>query len=275
MQRNMTKLIDSHCHIHSFGPNSEDQTASKWAKLGLDPKEIIRRAEASKVMEFICVGTDLADSAAAVSFAQANEGCYAAVGIHPHEAKRYINDPKAQAEFSELLKQPKVVAIGECGLDYYYQHSDPLEQEAILKFQLDLAHKNNLALIFHVREAFSDFWPIFDSYSKGTLRGVLHSFTDTKETLTAAIDRGLYIGVNGIATFAKDPAQKEMFKAISLDRLLLETDAPYLTPAPYRGNINEPKYIVRIAEFLAELRQVKLETLERAATDNTKLLFGI
>ncbi len=271
----MIKLIDSHCHIHSFGPNSEDQTVSKWAKLGLGPDEIIRRAKAAGIEEFICVGTDLEDSVAAVSFAQANQGCYAAIGIHPHEAKRYVNNPKAQADFGELLKQPKVVAIGECGLDYYYQHSDPLEQAAILRFQLDLASRNNVPLIFHVREAYSDFWPIFNSYPNGTLRGVLHSFTDTEETLSTAINKGLYIGVNGIATFAKDPAQKEMFKAIPLDRLLLETDAPYLTPAPYRGNINEPKYIVQIVEFLAELKQVKIDQLEQSATDNTKRLFGI
>ncbi len=271
----MIKLIDSHCHIHSFGPTSEDQTSRKWAKLGLGPDEIINRARETGVEEFICVGTELEDSVAAVSFAQASTGCYAAVGIHPHEAKRFFSNPKASAEFSELIKQPKVIAIGECGLDYYYQHSEPLDQEKILRFQLDQAIKNNLPLIFHVREAYSDFWPIFDSYPKGRLRGVLHSFTDTKETLDMAIDRGLYIGVNGIATFAKDPLLKEMFKAIPQNRLLLETDAPYLTPNPYRGNINEPKYIVRIVEFLAELRKVKLENLEQATIDNTKQLFGI
>jgi TatD DNase family protein len=272
----MNKLIDSHCHIHSVETSSEDQTASKWAKLGLSPIEIIRRAENEGVAQFICVGTDLTDSVVAAKFAQSNESCYAAVGIHPHEAKRYLNDSVAEDEFSRILKQPKVVAIGECGLDYHYQHSNPRDQEAMLRFQLDQAIEHNLPVIFHVREAYSDFWPIFDSYAtNGLLRGVLHSFTDTAETLDQAISRGLYIGVNGIATFAKDEAQINMYRSIPEANLLLETDSPYLTPMPYRGNVNEPKYIVRIAEFLAELRRVELDDLARVTTANTKKLFGI
>ncbi|MGH7233920.1 MAG: TatD family hydrolase [Candidatus Saccharimonadales bacterium] len=270
----MTNLIDTHCHIHSIGPTSEDQTANKWKELKLSPKQIISRAQSEGVSTFICIGTDLADSKAAVEFAQTNDDCYAAVGVHPHEARRFVNDQEAKAEFAALINQPKVVAIGECGLDYYYHHSNPQDQIAILKFQLDLALMHDLPLVFHVREAYSDFWPIINSYSKQP-RGVLHSFTDSIDTLNIAIEKNLYIGVNGIATFARSEEQLNMYRAIPQANLLLETDSPYLTPAPYRGNINEPKYIVRIAEFLAELRDSKLDDLARATIGNTKQLFGI
>ncbi len=267
------QLIDTHCHIHSVGKDVEEHTAAKWSELNQSPEEVIERANKAGITKFICVGTDLADSIKAVQFAQTHDNCYAAVGIHPHEARHFIANNAYKKDFIELLKQPRVVAIGECGLDYFYSHSTPSDQSTILKFQLDLAIENNLPVIFHVREAFNDFWPLFNSYTD-SLKGVLHSFTDTEETLVEAINRGLYIGVNGIATFAK-ANQGKMFKSIPLSNLLLETDAPYLTPAPYRGNINEPKYIVRVAEYMSDLKGVKIDELVKATTNNANLLFGI
>ena len=161
--------------------------------------------------------------------------------------------------------------IGEIGLDYYYTHSPKQTQLAALRAQLDVAVKYDLPVIFHVREAFDDFWPVFDSY-EGKIRGVLHSFTDTKDNLQKALDRGLYIGVNGISTFTKDEAQRQMFDAIPLDRLLFETDAPFLTPHPFRGKVNEPALVRNVAEYHAQRRQLSLEAIALQTTKNAQAL---
>lgn len=139
--------------------------------------------------------------------------------------------------------------------------------------QLKLAQKHDLPVVFHVREAFEVFWPVFDDYPG--LRGVLHSYTDNATNLERALQRELYIGINGIATFTKDQSQLEVYKSVPLKRLLLETDAPYLTPTPYRGSINEPKHIAAIAAFVADLRGETIEQLSDVTTANAKALFGI
>lgn len=168
----------------------------------------------------------------------------------------------------------KIVAVGECGLDYYYNHSPKEAQIEVLKFQIELALKHNLPMSFHVREAFDDFWPIYDSY--GTkIRGVLHSFTDNEKHLEEALKRGLYIGVNGISTFASSAAKRVIYRTIPQQSLLLETDAPFLTPIPFRGKVCEPKHVRVTAEFLSNLRDEKLETLAAATTRNAKELFQL
>lgn len=167
----------------------------------------------------------------------------------------------------------KIVAIGECGLDYFYNHSSKTDQIKALRFQIELAMQHNLPLIFHVRNALDDFWPIFDSYPN--LRGVLHSFTDTQANLDRALARGLYIGVNGIMTFTKDQAQLAMAKQIPLQKLLIETDAPFLTPVPLRGKVNEPANGRLVANFMATLRGEQLKELAAATTTNAQTLFGI
>lgn len=271
------EFIDTHCHIQSAGAeHGEKNTRDLWAKTNLGSNDIIKNAEAAGVTGLICVGCDLADSRLAVDFANAHEDCWASIGIHPHEASRYAGDTEKLAEFTSLAASQKVVAIGECGLDYFYDHSPKETQFEILKFQIKLAQKNNLPIIFHVREAFDDFWPIFESFNgKQKTRGVLHSFTDSRANLERALDHGLFIGVNGIATFTKNPKQLEVYRAVPLDKLLLETDAPFLTPVPYRGTINEPKYVRVVAEYLADLRGESLEALATATTTNGKELFGI
>lgn len=167
----------------------------------------------------------------------------------------------------------KIVAIGECGLDYFYGHSPKEDQEKALRFQIELALSHNLPLIFHVRDAFDDFWPIFDSYQG--IRGVVHSFTDNRDNLKKLLDRGLYVGINGITTFTKNEWQLENAKAVPGDRLLLETDAPFLTPVPLRGRVNEPANVRLVAEFLANLRNESLETLITQTTRNSLQLFSI
>jgi TatD DNase family protein len=253
----MIEFVDTHCHIH----------ASDYS---LDTTEVIAAGAVIGVTKAICVGTDEHDSAEAVSFVQDKQGLWASVGLHPHDAKL---GQEAFDALEKLVKQPKVVAIGECGLDYFYNHSDKLDQEKALRFQVELALSNNLPMIFHIRDAFEDFWPIFDSYAGIT--GVVHSFTAAQKELEEALNRGLYIGLNGIMTFTKDTEQLAAAKAIPLDKLVLETDTPFLTPVPLRGKVNEIKNVVLTADFLSKLRGESLENLGSATTRNAINLFEL
>ncbi len=267
-------LVDTHCHIQSAGrPVGERATREIWAKEGLNSDRMVTNASAAGVTRLVCVGCDLEDSNLAVSFVQEHAGCWASIGLHPHEAQHYAGVQEKLDAFAALASLPKVVAIGECGFDFYYNHSPKTAQAEVLIFQIELGLNRGLPMIFHVRDAFDDFWPVFDRY-KG-IRGVLHSFTDSADNLAKALERGLYIGVNGIATFAKDPAQLEVYRSVPSEKLLLETDAPFLTPIPFRGSINEPKRLGVVADFMAELRGEEREELARATTSNARKLFGI
>jgi TatD DNase family protein len=251
---------DTHCHIHEASYTDAEQS--------------LERAHDAGVERLICVGTDETTSLEAVEFAGKHDNVYASVGLHPHEAS---HGQKSIDTLEKLIKNDKnphvgkIVAVGECGLDYFYTHSPVEVQKQMLEAQLELASRYDLPVIFHVREAYADFWPIFDEY-KG-LRGVLHSFTDTAENLEQALSRGLYIGVNGISTFTKDVAQRAMFASIPLDRLLLETDSPFLTPVPHRGTVNEPAFITNVAHYIANLQAINLEELSRATQRNATTLF--
>ncbi len=253
-------LTDTHCHIHEASYPDADQALARAWKQG--------------VMRLICVGTDEGASEEAVVFAGKHENVWASVGLHPHDAKTGL---AAVYKLEALIKNDKnthvgkVVAVGECGLDYFYTHSPKEVQIKMLEAQLDLASRYALPVIFHVREAFDDFWPIFDRYTG--LRGVLHSFTDTRENLEKALARGLFVGVNGISTFTKDEKQREMFASIPPDRLLLETDSPFLTPIPHRGMVNEPAFITHVAHHIANLQSINLEELSRATERNATTLF--
>lgn len=265
------ELIDTHCHIQEIA--GEGGIAEKWHKAGVnDIDKVIDEAHDVGVKRFILVGTTLADSELAVEVSATRQRCWPAVGIHPHEAKDHL-DEKSLSELTKLAHSPKVLAIGECGLDYFYEYSSREAQIELLKFQIELALGANLPLAFHVREAFDDFWPIFESY-RG-IRGVLHSFTDSQKNLERALSHNLYIGVNGIATFTKNEAQLVTFRTIPQQSLLLETDAPFLTPAPERGKICTPKHVSVTAKFLAELRGEPVEQLAKATTGNARKLFGL
>ncbi|HUC79193.1 MAG TPA: TatD family hydrolase [Candidatus Saccharimonadales bacterium] len=253
-------LVDTHCHIHS---SDYPITAS----------EVFIKANIVGVDKIICVGTDLSDSQKAIEFANKYDNTWASIGIHPHEADKYVGSKDLLNKFSNLVNSSKVIAIGECGLDYFYNHSSKTAQTELLKFQIELAIEHSLPLIFHVRDAFDDFWSILDKYP--TLTGVVHSFTDSITNLNIAINRGYMIGVNGISTFTKNPDQIEMYKQIPISSLVLETDSPYLTPAPFRGIICEPKHIKVVADFLVKLRGETLENLANQTTKNAKILFRI
>ena len=248
-------LVDTHCHIHD-------------ANYPLDIGDVLKRAHHAGVNQMVCVGTSEQSSQRALDFAKNHEHLYAAIGVHPHDTK------EGYAAIGQLLAAAeKPVAIGEIGLDYFYTHSPRELQIKALETQLDLARQYDLPVIFHVREAFDDFWPIFDNFPG--LRGVLHSFTDTQLNVNQAFARNLLIGVNGISTFTKDEAQRAMFAHLPLDRVLLETDAPFLTPVPYRGTVNEPAFVRNVAEFHAHIRNVDLDTVAAATSANARALFAL
>lgn len=264
-------LIDTHCHIHDDEFYDPDKAEGAYV-----------RARNSGVEKLICVGTNEKSSIAAIDFAAGHEGAYAAIGVHPHDTK------DGYAKITELVRTgtsalcklqreglvpPKIIAIGEIGLDYFYNHSERDVQIAALESQIQTALDNDLPIIFHVREAFEDFWPIFDNFHG--IRGELHSFTDTQANLDKGFERGLYVGVNGISTFTKDANQQQLYATIPLDRMLLETDAPFLTPHPYRGTINEPAFVSEVAKFHARLRGISFEQVATATTTNATTLFRL
>lgn len=261
-ENKLLELIDCHCHIHD---------PSYGKKLATD--EVIKRAVKAGVKQMICVGTSLVDSQNAVNFVQNQTNCFASVGIHPHEASQTIEITDWQQQLTLLSRRPKVVAIGEIGLDFYYRHSPSQTQIELLEKQLELAVKTKLPVIFHVRQAFREFWPIFDNFPG--IRGVIHSFSATSTELKPALKRQLFIGLNGIMTFTKDPQQLAAAKLIPNDRLILETDAPFLTPAPFRGIICEPKHLVTTAQFLADLRGQDFADLAYATSTNAQNLFQL
>jgi TatD DNase family protein len=249
-------LIDSHCHIQSseFYPENKE--------------DVYRRAVEAGV-RMIVVGTSEADSRAAVEFSAARDDTWAVVGVHPHDAKGGWQDIKRL-----LAERPaKLVGIGEIGLDYFYDNSPRDVQIRAFEEQLQWATEYDLPVSFHVRGAYEDFWPVFDNF-KG-IRGVLHSFTDSQANLEEGLKRGLFVGVNGISTFTKDEAQKAMYKSIPPHRLLLETDAPFLTPAPFRGRVNEPAYVREVAKHQASIMDIPFGDIVSISTANAEALFAL
>lgn len=267
------KLVDTHCHVHEI-ERRLTPVHDKWFsdKAERSAGSVLAAAREAGVQQMIAIGTTLADSELAVEFAAQHDGVWASIGIHPHEAKDHLSSEQ-QARFAALATQPKVVAVGECGLDYFYGHSPKADQATLLRFQIELALQHELPLSFHVREAFDDFWPILDDYEG--VRGVLHSYTDNQANLARGLSQGLYVGVNGIATFTKDEAQLVIYRTIPQRSLLLETDAPFLTPVPFRGKVCEPKHVRVTAEYLAQLRGETLEQVAGYTTENARRLFGI
>lgn len=247
-------LIDTHCHIHE-------------SSYSLDTIDVLERAHQANVDKLICVGTNEKSSKEAIAFAHANDKVFAAIGVHPHESQ------DGWKEISGLLVSETVVAIGEIGLDYFYTHSPRAVQIVALEAQIQLALDHNLPIIFHVRGAFDDFWPIIDNFHG--IVGELHSFTDSQSNLEAALSRGLLIGVNGISVFTKDKIQQAVFAAIPVSSLLLETDSPFLTPPPFRGKVNEPAFVRYVAQHHAMIRGLSQEKIAIETTANATALFAL
>lgn len=263
-------FIDTHCHIHD---------SEYTEKYGKSPEELFSESCEAGIAACICVGTDVRTSEQAVELAQKLEGCYSSIAIHPHEATEMTERDLVEqiATLTSLAtKAPnRLVAVGECGLDYYYPADASVQnkQKTLFLEHLKLARTFNLPLIFHIRDAFDDFFKILDDF--GPLTGVVHSFSADADTMQQVVTRGLYCGLNGIMTFTKDERQLAAARTLPLERMLLETDAPFLTPKPFRGTMNESKYIREIAEFLAVLRGESVEQIAAITTENGKKLFNI
>jgi TatD DNase family protein len=250
-------LVDTHAHLH-------------FANFAGEVDAVMHRAREAGVTSIINVGVNSADSQEAARLAQAYENVWASVGIHPHEAGEA---EQAIGYLRDLAGGRKVVAIGECGLDYFKSHSSQAEQERALRLQVELAVELGLPLIFHVRDAYADFLRIMKGYEG--IAAVVHSFTGEVAEMEQVIGRGWYVALNGIMTFTKDDSQLAAAKQLPLERLLLETDCPFLAPKSQRGKRNEPAQVVEIANFLATLRGETFEQLATASTQNAKRLFKI
>ncbi len=269
-------LIDSHCHLH----DREFFTAEQ-------AEEMIKRAHEAGVKKIICIGTSHEDSMAAQEFASTHENVYWTYGVHPESAndRQPGHDSSGDGSLAPVVtglapfilgrdlrtppqSVPKLpVAIGEVGLDYHYEGYNREAQIRLFEQMLQLAVDNDLPVSFHVREAYQDFFPVVANFPK--IRGVVHSFTDSKKVLKRILNEtDFYIGVNGLATYSTLPTPP-------LERTLLETDAPFLTPIPFRGIINEPAYVREIAEWLSAKLGEEFKIIERETTKNVRKLFGI
>src|SRR5881397_4025219 len=253
-------LIDSHCHIDD-------------ARFDADREAMIQRARDAGIEHFVTIGFDLKTSRAAVALAQKYPFISATVGVHPHEVK-HIQD-NWNDELRALAKSERVVAYGEIGLDYHYDHSPRDVQRARFREQVQLARELYLPIIIHTREAQEDTIAILQEEKAGALGGVFHCFSGDAWLAKDALDLGFYLSFSGVITFQNATMLRDIAKTVPLDRILVETDSPYLTPVPHRGKRNEPSYVRHVAEKLADLHGLSAQDVEDATTQNTKRLFGI
>ena len=233
-----------------------------------DAESALTRAREQGVAGFVVPGTKLDDAPEAVAIAQKHDDVWAAVGFHPHEAKDC--DDAAFATIERLAADPRVVAIGEIGLDYHYMYSPRDAQREVLLRHLDLAARRNLPVIIHSRESTADMLELLPPS-----HGILHSFTETYDVAKQLIDRGYFISFSGIVTFRTAEGLRECARRLPHDRVLIETDTPYLAPVPFRGRDNEPAYVIKIAELLATLWNVPLERVAEETTANFERAFGV
>jgi TatD DNase family protein len=251
-------LIDTHCHLnhHHFDD---------------DLPEVLARAESAQVRRMIVVGYDMPSSEQAVQLAERFEPIFAAVAVHPHDSQDYT--PTAESRLRNLARHPKVAAIGEIGLDYHYNFSPVEAQRAAFWAQLALAKEAGLPVIIHCREAYGDALDVLEAGAAREIGGVMHCWSGTVEEAERALDLGLYLGFGGTLTFKNAEVTREAARMAPADRLLIETDAPYLAPVPYRGKRNEPAYVRLVAEELAAIRGVTREEAAAVTTENARRLF--
>ena len=245
-------LFDTHVHLNS-----------KLYKEDL--QEVIERALEAKVTMMAVVGFDALSNKRAIQLAEQYEFIYAVIGVHPSDAKSATED--GWATLRKQLKHPKVVALGECGLDYYHDTSFNDIQREVFKKQLGIAKELNMPIVIHMRDATSDIYEMLRDEGKG-LNGVLHCYSGDVGMMSKFLDLGFYIGLDGPVTFKNAHSVHEVAKAVPIDRLVIETDAPYLTPAPYRGKRNEPAYVSYVAKKIAELKYMPYEEVCKITTEN-------
>ncbi|MDD5226955.1 MAG: TatD family hydrolase [Candidatus Omnitrophica bacterium] len=253
-------LTDTHLHLH-------------FPQYDADRAEVIRSAIRGGITSFVNIGTDLEDSRKAVAIADEYPEVYAAVGYHPHETK--TANPEDLLELEKLLAHSKVVAVGEVGLDYFHDHSPRDIQQKILRTFLGWYRDHNKAIIIHCREAYDDLLGILREHDAAPYRGTLHCFSSDAGTMKKYLDLGFHIAFGGALTYKKNDGLREACAQCPKDRLLLETDAPYLPPQSKRGGRNEPLYMIETAECAAGLHGLRVEEIAERTTANAKRLFGL
>jgi TatD DNase family protein len=253
-------LIDTHTHLDD-------------ARYNDDREAVIARAREAGLEAFITIGCDLATSRSAVALADHYAFVYASVGVHPHEVKHIQED--WYDEFRYLAKSDKIVAYGEIGLDYHYNHSSPKEQRERFHEQIQLARDLKLPVIIHTREAQEDTITILKEEKASEIGGVFHCFSGDARLAKDALDLGFYLSFSGILTFPNAAMLRDIAQNTPLDRVLIETDCPYLTPVPYRGKRNEPAYVSQVAQQLASIHSLPLKDVAEQTSTNAKRLFKI
>ena len=253
-------LIDTHAHLD-------------FPEFAGDLAAVLERAKKAGVFEVVSIGIDLASSEKAIELANLHPEVYATVGIHPHDA--FPLNEKQLLILETLARKRRVVAIGEVGLDYYRDRQPRAIQQQCLRQQLEVACKTRLPVVFHIREAHADFFNIVRDYASALNGVVLHCFSGDWEVAKRCLDMGFYLSIPGTVTFPKAGIQQEVVRRAPLERLLVETDAPYLAPVPYRGKVNEPAFTRYTAEKVAELQRRPLAEVARQTTANAHQIFRI
>ncbi|OGW88548.1 MAG: hypothetical protein A3A73_00805 [Omnitrophica bacterium RIFCSPLOWO2_01_FULL_50_24] len=252
-------LVDTHVHLH-------------FPDFQSDVDQVIERAREGGVRFFVNVGTDVESSRAAVQLSERYDFVYATVGVHPHDAKNVT--PDGMRELKELAKHPKVVAIGEVGLDFYRNLSpEHIQRDVVIQF-FELAKEMKLPLVLHLRDAHEAALRLLEAHFKPPIRAVSHCFSGSREIMERFISLGLYISFAGPVSYKKNDALRDAVRACPLERLLLETDAPYLAPQAYRGKRNEPAFMIETAKWVADLKKISLEELSVATTRNAGTIFS-
>jgi len=250
-------LVDSHCHLN-------------FPEFKQDLDLVIKNANDQGIKYMLTVNTRLSESLDIQRIAEANSNIFCSVGVHPHDSKDY-NDSSLIEKLKNHAKHPKVVALGETGLDYYYNNSDEKAQIDCFNMHLDAGIEIGLPVIIHTRDADTDTISCLDE--RPNAKGVFHCFSGSTEFAKQGLDRGLYISFSGIITFKKAEELREAVKFVPLDRILVETDSPFLAPIPHRGRRNEPAFTLFVAKLVAELKDISLEEVAEATTKNFFTLF--
>jgi len=235
-----------------------------------DANATLARAREQRVRGFVVPGTKLDDAQQSIDIAKANDDVWCAVGFHPHEAKDC--DENAFATIEQLARDERVVAIGECGLDYHYDHSPREVQREVLERHIDLAKRLDKPIIIHNRESTDDMVEIL---TRSGARGVLHSYTESLDAAKRFLDAGYYISFSGIVTFRSAESLREVARMLPHDRVLIETDTPYLAPVPFRGKENEPAFVIKVGELLASLWRKPIDFVAETTTANFEAMFGV
>jgi TatD DNase family protein len=257
------ELIDSHAHID----------AEQFAE---DREAMLQRARAAGVTTLLAIGTGPGPEKldAAMPYAEAHDWIYTTVGIHPHEAKEVT--PQHLETLAKLARHPKVIAWGEIGLDYYYDHSPRDVQERLFREQMSLAHASKLPIIIHCRDAWDDCLRVLEDAWKPTgLGGILHCFGGTLEHAKRGLDMGFLVSFAGNTTYPKAQNIRDVAKALPLENILIETDSPYLAPQPFRGKRNEPAYVAEVAKVLANVRSLQDREIAAATAENFRRFFKL